>query len=225
MIALSNLDRIADKIVTAEKAVALVKPGQSVFIGTGCATPVRLVTALEARRPSPPDVELVYFLTSGLGDVWGAGESRYRHRCFFVGSDTRALVAAGKAEYVPISLTKIPELTANGRIRPDVAFIQVSPPDAHGYVSLGVSVDIAAGMLRRAETIVAEMNPRMPRTQGDSFVHVDRLSAIVPVDTPLTDRPTTTSRGESRNTSPRSLRTVRPSSRTSAASATRRFVT
>ena len=182
-----HMGLVADKIATPEAAVKIVKPGQSVFIGTGCATPVGLVTALEARKPAPPDVELIYFLTSGLSEVWGAGQTAYRHRCFFVGSDTRALVAAGKAEYVPISLTKIPELTANGRIRPDVALIQVSPPDAHGFVSLGISVDIASDVLRRTETIVAEINPNMPRTHGDSFLHIDRFAAFVPVDTPLTE--------------------------------------
>jgi acyl-CoA hydrolase/RimJ/RimL family protein N-acetyltransferase len=187
MSTLPYIDLIKDKIITPEKAAAIVRPGQSVFIGTGCATPVTLVAALEVRKPAPPDVELLYFLTSGLDDIWGGGRSAYRHRCFFVGSDTRALVASGKAEYVPISLTKIPELTANGRIRPDVALIQVSPPDAHGYVSLGISVDIAAGVLKRTETIIAEMNANMPRTLGDSFLHVERLAAIVPVDAPVTE--------------------------------------
>lgn len=187
MSALPHIELIKDKITTAEKAVARVKPGQTVFIGTACATPIALVSALEARKPAPPDVELLYFLTTGLGDTWGSGKTAYRHRCFFVGSDTRALVAAGKAEYIPISLTKIPEMTANGRIRPDVALIQVSPPDAHGYVSLGISVDIAAGVLRQTETIIVEMNPNMPRTLGDSFLPVERLAAIVPVEAPVTE--------------------------------------
>jgi acyl-CoA hydrolase len=178
---------VEGKVTTPEKAVEIVKPGQSVFIGTGCATPVNLVNALEARKPAPPDVEFLYFLTSGLSESWGAGCSAYRHRCFFVGTDTRPLVAAGQAEYVPISLTKIPELIANGRIRTDVALIQVSPPDPHGYVSLGISVDVAAAILRRTDAIVAEVNPHMPRTPGDSFLHVSRLAAIVPVDAPLTE--------------------------------------
>ena len=187
MSALPFPEFIEAKVTTPEKAVDIIKPGQKVFVGTGCATPIRLVNALEARKPAPPDVELLYFLTSGLSDSWGAGRSAYRHRCFFVGTDTRPLVAAGQAEYVPISLTKIPELIANGRIRTDVALIQVSPPDAHGYVSLGISVDIAAAILRRTDAIVAEMNPHMPRTPGDSFLHVSKLAAIVPVETPLTE--------------------------------------
>ena len=94
-----------------------------------CATPIGLVQALERRKPVPPDVELFHFLTSGLEPLWVERQSSYRHRCFFVGSDVRALVHSGQAEYVPISLTQIPHLTANGRIRTDVAFVQVSPPD------------------------------------------------------------------------------------------------
>lgn len=97
----------------------------------------------------------------------------------------RALVHGGQAEYVPISLTQIPHLMANGRLRADVAFVQVSPPDAHGFVSLGISVDIAPSVLRYAKTIVAEVNPFMPRTLGDSFLHLDQIDLFVDVETPL----------------------------------------
>jgi acyl-CoA hydrolase len=114
------------------------KPGNRVFVGTACATPTILVEALERREPIPPDVELFHFLTSGLEHLWFERLSRYRHRCFFVGSDVRALVHTGQADYVPISLTQIPHLMANGR----------SPPDAHGFVSLGISVDITSSVRR-----------------------------------------------------------------------------
>jgi acyl-CoA hydrolase len=120
-----------------------------------------------------------------LESLWVERLSRYRHRCFFVGSDVRALVHTGQAEYVPISLTQIPHLMANGRLRADVAFVQVSPPDAHGFVSLGISVDIALSVLRHARTIVAEVNPFMPRTLGDTFVHVDRIDRFVRAERPL----------------------------------------
>jgi acyl-CoA hydrolase len=136
----SSLEQISNKLLSAETAVEVVKPGHRVFIGTACAAPFTLVEALERRKPTPPDVELFHFITSGLESLWVERLSAYRHRCFFVGSDVRALVHSGQAEYVPISLTQIPYLTANGRIRTDVAFVQVSPPDAHGFVSLGISV-------------------------------------------------------------------------------------
>lgn len=178
---------LAPKLTTAEQAVGLVKPGNRVFVGTACASPRKLVAALEARRPTPPDVELVHFLTSGLSDLWVTGTSRFRHRCFFVGSDVRKLVQEGQAEYVPISLSQVSSLAATGRVAPDVAFIQVTPPDAHGYVSLGISVDVTMGILANAKTIVAEINPQMPRTLGDSFIPFDRIAAAVLVDEPLID--------------------------------------
>jgi acyl-CoA hydrolase len=134
----SSFELISDRLMTPEAAVELVRPGDRVFIGTACAAPVTLVEALERRKPTPPDVELFHFLTSGLAPLWVERPSAYLHRCFFVGSDVRALVRSGQAEYVPISLTQIPHLTENGRIKAEVAFVQVSPPDAHGFVSLGI---------------------------------------------------------------------------------------
>jgi acyl-CoA hydrolase/RimJ/RimL family protein N-acetyltransferase len=183
----SSLEQIANKLLSADAAVEVVKPGHRVFIGTACAAPFTLIEALERRKPTPPDVELFHFLTSGLEPLWVDRKSAYRHRCFFVGSDVRALVHSGQAEYVPISLTQIPQLTANGRITTDVAFVQVSPPDAHGFVSLGISVDIAMSVLRYAKTIVAEVNPFMPRTLGDTFLHADRIDRFVRVEKPLVE--------------------------------------
>ena len=178
-----ELALIADRLCSAAAAVEAVKPGHRVFVGTGCATPISLVEALKRRKPVPPDVELFYFLTSGLQSLWVEQRSAYRHRCFFVGSDARALVRSGQAEYVPISLTQIPHLTENGRIKADVAFVQVSPPDANGFVSLGISV--AMSVLRQATAIVAEVTPFMPRTLGDTFLHVDRIDRLVLAERPL----------------------------------------
>ena len=183
----SSLEQISNKLLPAEAAVEVVKPGHRVFVGTACAAPFTLVEALERRKPTPPDVELFHFLTSGLEPLWVERQSSYRHRCFFVGSDVRALVHSGQAEYVPISLTQIPHLTATGRIRTDVALVQVSTPDEHGFVSLGISVDIAMSVLRYAKTIVAEINPFMPRTLGDTFLHVDRIDRFVRVERPLAE--------------------------------------
>jgi len=183
----SSLEQISNKLLSAEAAVEVVKPGHRVFVGTASASPFSLVEALERRKPTPPDVELFYFLTTGLGPLWVEQQSAYHHRCFFVGSEARALVQSGQAEYVPISLTQIPYLTANGRIRTDVAFVQVSPPDAHGFVSLGITVAIAMSVLRYAKTIVAEVNPFMPRTLGDTFLHVDRIDRFVRVERPLVE--------------------------------------
>ena len=181
------LKQFGPKLVSADEAVRVVKPGNRVYIGTACATPVSLVEALERRHPAPADVELFYFLTSGLAKVWSAAPSHYGHRCFFVGTDVRDLVRDGRAEYVPISLTDVPQLVANGRLRADVALVQVSPPDEGGFVSLGVSVDVSMSVLSHAKVVVAEINPAMPRTHGDTHLHVDRITYAVAVETPLTE--------------------------------------
>lgn len=175
------------RLTSAPSAVEHIKPGQRVFVGTACATPLTLLRALEARRPTPPDVELFHFLTSGLAAPGELYESRFRHRTFYVGSDVAPLVKSGAAEYVPISLVQVPELIGNRRIRADVALIQVSPPDANGMVSLGISVDIVMAILKTAGTIIAEVNPNMPRTCGESRISIDRIAHVVAVDTPVTE--------------------------------------
>ena len=132
------------KLLTPEQAVQQVKPGHRVFVGTACATPRALIRALEQVTPTPPDVELIHFLTTDsiAHDAQGAPVTKYRHQCFFVGMDMREAVKRGQAEYLPVSIAAVPELFNIGRYGLDVAFIQVSPPDRFGYVSLGVSVDV-----------------------------------------------------------------------------------
>jgi acyl-CoA hydrolase/RimJ/RimL family protein N-acetyltransferase len=139
-------------------------------------------------NPGPADLELVSFLTtSALPQTDGASRTRYRHRAFFVGSEMVALADSGQLDYVPISLEEVPRLLTSGRLPIDVALLQVSPPDARGFVSLGVSVDLAPAILSVARMVIAEVNPAMPRTYGESFVHLDRFDALVEVDTPVTE--------------------------------------
>lgn len=175
------------KVISAEAAARLIKPGQQVFVGTACATPQTLVAAMEALQQPPDDVKLVYFLTNGAlkHDAKNHASSHYRHRIFFVGSDARKAVKDGVAEYVPISVAQVPHLISIGRIPLDVALIQVSPPDDFGYVSLGVSVDIVAAAVEHAKLVIAEVNPAMPHTLGDSTVHISRIHKLVRVDTPV----------------------------------------
>lgn len=177
----------AAKVCSAAAAVQHVQHGEHVFVGTACATPRALVAALEARQPRPADVELLHFLTDHAvpHDADGRPLTAYRHRCFFVGQDMRAPVAQGLAEYVPMSIARVPALIANGRIAVDVAFVQVSLPDEFGYVSLGVSVDIAPAAIERARLVIAEVNPAMPSTLGASTLHVDEIDWLVPVETPV----------------------------------------
>lgn len=178
------------RMVSASEAIRLVEPGNNVYIGTACATPRLLANALESLSSPPPGVTLLHFLTSGaIPHKRDKPLTRYKHRCFFVDNDNYAAVEKGIAEYIPISLSQVPQLFENGRIPIDVAFVQVSPPDEFGYLSLGVSVDVTASAVQHARRIVAEINPNMPRTMGDSLVHVDRFDQMVWNDAPIIEQP------------------------------------
>ena len=177
---------LAEKMVTPAEAIAEIKPGSRIFIGSACATPRMLTKTLEEASIPIPDLELVHFVTNGaLPVVDGKNVSRYYHKTFFVGSDERHPVAHGIADYVPISLAQVPILLDQGRFTPDVALIQTTMPDDHGYVSLGVSVDIIAAVVQRAKMIIAEINPNMPWTMGESTLPLDMIHKAVLVDTPV----------------------------------------
>lgn len=176
------------KLTSASRALAAVRPGSSIYIGTGCAAPRRLIATLEEMSPAPADLEFVSFVTTAaVPQQDGRPATRYRHRTFFVGTDVRGLAACDRLDYVPICLEEVPELLRSGRLPIDVALLQVSPPDSRGFVSLGVSVDLAPAVLEVARHVIAEVNPSMPRTHGDSFVHLDRFDALVEVDEPVTE--------------------------------------
>lgn len=179
---------LGGKLMEARQALAAIRAGSRIYLGTGCAAPRGLIAALESLETAPADLEFVSFLTTlTSADTDAAPASRYRHRSFFVGSHIRDLAASGRLDYVPISLEEVPALLANGRLPIDVALLQVSPPDARGFVSLGLSVDLAPAVLGVARHVIAEINPAMPRTHGASSVHVSRFDAFVEVDTPVTE--------------------------------------
>jgi acyl-CoA hydrolase/RimJ/RimL family protein N-acetyltransferase len=173
-----------DRRVSAAEAVSVVRPGDKVFVGSACATPGTLLDALE--ELNVPGVELVHFLTSraGTGDP---PRTNYRHRVFYVGTDVRDLRAPGRVEYLPLSLADAPRVFANGQLPLDVALVQVAPPDADDTCSLGISVDVTKAAALSARTVMAEVNPAMPRTAGDSRIPVRRIASFVPVDTPVTE--------------------------------------
>src|SRR5262249_20501429 len=176
------------KLTSAQRAVSPIRAGSRIYIGTGCAAPRSLLAALETMQPGPANLEFVSFLTSSaLPQIGGASRTHYGHRVFFVGSEMRGLAASGQLDYVPISLEEVPRLLTSGRLPIDVALLQVPPPDARGFVSLGVSVDLAPAILSVARTAIAEVNPAMPRTHGESLVHLDRFDALVKVDAPVTE--------------------------------------
>ncbi len=179
----------ADKVGGAEQALGQLRSGDHVFVGSGCAAPRSLLRALESMSMPPADLELLHFFTVKAfdHDLQGKSLTRFKHRTFFVSNDMRAAVKQGMVEYVPMSIARVPDMILLGRIPVDVALIQVSPPDEFGYVSLGVSVDIIPAALTRARLVIAEVNPAMPRTLGDSTVHISRIHQLVLVDTPITE--------------------------------------
>jgi acyl-CoA hydrolase len=173
------------RIVSPQEAVAGISSEQQLFVHGGAATPSVLLDALVARSSELRDVGIVHIHIEGPAPHVGPEvATSFRHRALFIGPNTREAVNAGRADYVPIFLSDIPELFSSGILPLDAALINVSPPDAHGYCSLGTSVDAAQSAIRAAGTVIAQLNRAMPRTLGDSFVHVDRIDLAVEVDQP-----------------------------------------
>jgi acyl-CoA hydrolase/GNAT superfamily N-acetyltransferase len=182
-------ERYAVRTVDPQKALAGIRRGARVFVGSGCAEPVLLVQAL-AGRDDLEDVEVLHIMTVGEAPYARATQNgRFRHNAFFIGSNVRDAVASGNADYTPVFLSEIPALFRSRRLPLDVALISVTPPDAHGYCSLGVSVDVVRSAVDAAHVLVAEVNPTMPRTHGAGFLHVNDIDFFVPATGPLLELP------------------------------------
>jgi 4-hydroxybutyrate CoA-transferase len=174
------------KCRTAAAALEAVHSGDRVWVQSGCGTPSTLVNALVARAPELHDIDVVHMMTLGSADYTRPEyKGRFRHRGMFLGANVREAVAAGRADYTPIFLSEIEGLFTSGALPLDVVLMQVSPPDPHGFVSLGTTVDCTLTASRCATTIIAEVNDQMPRTHGDTFIHVSRISSIVETSRPL----------------------------------------
>ena len=173
------------QILSAPEAVACIRSGQQLFVQGGAATPTALLVALTARASELTDVGVVHFHTEGPAPHLAPEMAdRFRHRALFIGANAREAVNEGRADYVPVFLSDVPELFSTGVLPLDAALINVTPPDAHGYCSLGTSVDAALAATHAATTVIAQLNPSMPRTLGDSFIHVDEIDFAVVVDQP-----------------------------------------
>ncbi|MEP7048963.1 MAG: GNAT family N-acetyltransferase [Pseudomonadota bacterium] len=184
------LSRYSNKIATATEAVRKIPRGRRILIGSGAAEPTALVQALVDDADQLADNEIVHLLTLGPAPyVRPEFAARFRHVAFFIGKNVREAVQDGRADFMPVFLSELPRLIHSRRIPIDVALIQVSPPDSRGYVSLGVSVDIVRAAVASASLVIAEVNPRMPRTHGDSFLSVADIALLVPVDTPILELP------------------------------------
>ncbi|MBU1180889.1 MAG: GNAT family N-acetyltransferase [Proteobacteria bacterium] len=176
------------KLVSAEEAVSKIKRGSRVFIGTGCGEPQHLIRAL-VNDSRLQDIMVYQMLSSTFAQYVDDPSflRRFSLKLFFISSAMRKAAFEGKIDYIPTYLSQIPRLFSSHRIGLDVAMIQVSPPDKFGYCSLGVSVDITRSGMENAKLVIAQVNPRMPRTWGDSFVHIDEIDYLVIKEEPLVE--------------------------------------
>ncbi len=183
-------EKYQSMIATPAAAVARLKPGQRIFIGTGCAEPIQLVNALAARATELPDTEIVHLLT--FGDAPYARRELapfFRVNSFFIADNVRDIISEGLGDYTPVFLSEIPRLFKSGQMPLDAALVEVSPPDERGMCSLGVSVDVVKSAVENAALVLAQVNPRMPRTHGNSLVHVFDLDVLVPVEEDIIEVP------------------------------------
>ena len=179
---------VARKLVSAQQAISKIKNGSRVFIGTGCGEPQQLIHTMVANRQLQ-DI-MVYQMLSSTLSRYVENDSflrRFSLKLFFIGVSMRKAAFEGKIDYIPAYLSRIPELFETKAIGLDVALVQVSPPDRYGFCSLGVSVDITRSGMASAELVIAQVNPRMPRTWGDSFVHIDEIDFLVAHEEPIVD--------------------------------------
>ncbi len=173
----------SSKIGTAASAMTLIKSGNSIFIGTGCGQPQHLVNALVEYSSHIYDAHIVHLLTMGTAPyVDEKFREKFKMNSFFIAENVRDSLGKGIGDYTPIFLSEIPYEFESGRIPIDVALISVTPPDVNGLCSLGVSVDIVKSAAANAKYVIAQVNSRMPRTFGDSFVHVNSIDMLVPYD-------------------------------------------
>ena len=178
--------KYSDRIVTAPEAMKTIRPGNSIFIGTGCGQPQHLVRALVEHSSHLSDTSIMHLLTMGVAPY--ADEKfreKFKMNSFFIADNVRDALSRGVGDYTPIFLSEIPGEFTSGRTPIDVALISVSTPDPNGLCSLGISIDIVKSAVTNAHYVIAQVNPQMPRTMGDSFIHVNSIDFLVPYEEPI----------------------------------------
>ncbi len=169
--------------ISAEDAAAKVQSGQRIFLTGNCSTPLAFLEALVARHTEIHEVEVVQLLGMGPGNyITPEIAEHIRINSLFIAPNLRKPIADGLADFTPIFLSEIPKLWRSGRLPLDIAVIQVSPPDEHGYCSFGVEIGVSKSASETAGLVIAEINPHMPRTLGDSFIHVNQIDYFIDVD-------------------------------------------
>jgi 4-hydroxybutyrate CoA-transferase len=184
------LDKYLSKRRTAAEAVQVIRSGDCVYIHPGCAEPEQLVRAMVARAPELKKVKVIHLLTRGIADyVLPEMAESFRHVALFSGANVREAINEGRADFVPIFLSEIETLFCSGALPVDVALIHVSPPDEHGFCSFGVGVDTTKTAAECAHIVIAQVNPKVPRTLGDSFIHLNKIHYVVEVNDELLEYP------------------------------------
>ncbi len=174
------------RIVTADEAVKVIQPGMRVFLTGNCSVPQKTLAALVRYAQNLEDVEICQALTIGPADyVDPKMEGHLRVNTMFISANIRKAVQEGRADFTPVLLSEFPLLFKHNHLPVDVALIHVSPPDEHGFCSLGIEVGLTKSVADSADIIIAEVNQKMPRTLGDAFLHVSKLNYVIPVDYPL----------------------------------------
>ena len=179
-----------EKFASEDEIFSHIHRGDRIFIASACGEPQYLVSALIKYTESYPkaffDAEVIHIWTLGLAPYTEERfKYNFRHNSFFIGNSTREAVNRGMADYTPVFLSEVPNLFARKVIPIDVAMIQTSPPDQHGYMSLGISVDIVKAAVEQASLVIAQVNSQMPRTHGDGFIHIRQVDYLVPHDEPV----------------------------------------
>jgi 4-hydroxybutyrate CoA-transferase len=176
------------RVVTAEDAVRKIQSGQRVFLTGNCSTPQTVLAALVKHAPNLKDVEICQALSVGPADyVSPEMEGHMRVNTMFISANIRKAVQEGRADFTPVLLSEFPLLFKNKHLPVDVALVHLSPPDEHGFLSFGIENGLTKSAAESARTIIAEVNQQMPRTLGDSFIHMSRINYIVPVNYQLAE--------------------------------------
>ncbi|MGZ9276272.1 MAG: 4-hydroxybutyrate CoA-transferase, partial [Candidatus Limnocylindrales bacterium] len=180
------------RIVTPDEAVSGIQSGSRVYLQCAAAVPSVLLDALVARAVAEDltDINVVHLHAEGPGPHLAPDMARhFRHRALFIGPNARAAVNEGRADYVPIFLSDVPRLFSSGALPLDVVLVNATPPDVHGFCSLGTSVEAMHAAIRAARTVIVQFNSAMPRTLGDSFIHTSEIDLAIEVDVPPYEHP------------------------------------
>ena len=174
-----------EHLFTPAQAVQQIKSGQRVVVAHACGEPSIILDALVANAAQYENVEIIHMVAMGKAAYCQPQyDKNFHHNAFFLGGSTRAAAAEGRVDFTPVYFSEIPSLLRED-LRPNVTLLQCSPPDAHGYVSLGVSVDYTKPAAEASDLVIAQVNQNMPRTLGDSFLHVTQIGCLVEADTPV----------------------------------------